>query len=141
MNVTNSPNEKFLFLSFATGWSHVYGYNMSCLKNYVMREPLVDSVDKRQIATDHCALKSFDLKTLTIDDIKIDSPFQLRAIRDDYLHAFVTYFVVEFSACPQRTVISTGKSTQDRTNLDQTCCFSSARRRVHALETHRFLFS
>lgn len=88
-------------------WSHVYGYNMSCLKNYVMREPLVDSVDKRQIATDHCALKTIDLKTISLNDIQTETTFQLRAIRDDYIHAFVTYFVAEFSACPQRTVIST----------------------------------
>ena len=30
---------------------------MSCLKNYVMREPLVDTVDKRQVCTDHVPLK------------------------------------------------------------------------------------
>jgi hypothetical protein len=30
---------------------------MGCLKNYVMREPLVDTVDKRQICTDHFPLK------------------------------------------------------------------------------------
>lgn len=44
-------------LSSSSGWSNVYGYNMGCLKNYVMREPLVDTVDKRQISTDHFALK------------------------------------------------------------------------------------
>lgn len=42
---------------FIEGWSNVYGYNMGCLKNYVMREPLVDTVDKRQICTDHFPLK------------------------------------------------------------------------------------
>lgn len=30
---------------------------MSCLKNYVMREPLVDTVDKRQICSEHYPLK------------------------------------------------------------------------------------
>ncbi|CAF0869780.1 unnamed protein product [Adineta ricciae] len=88
-------------------WANVYGYNMSCLKNYVMREPLIDTVDKRQICTDHFALKTYDLKTMTADDIDMDVKFQLRAVRDDYIHAFVTYFVVEFSACAQRTVINT----------------------------------
>ncbi|CAF3372084.1 unnamed protein product [Rotaria sp. Silwood1] len=88
-------------------WSNVYGYNMSCLKNYVMREPLVDTVDKRQICTDHFPLKTIDLKTMTIDDINIDSKFRLTALRDDYVHAFVTYFVAEFTACSQRTVINT----------------------------------
>ncbi|CAF1382468.1 unnamed protein product [Adineta steineri] len=88
-------------------WSTVYGYNMSCLKNYVMREPLVDTVDKRQICTDHFPLKTFDLKTMTVKDINVHSKFRLRALRDDYVHAFVTYFIVEFTACPQRTVINT----------------------------------
>ncbi|CAF1323482.1 unnamed protein product [Adineta steineri] len=88
-------------------WSTVYGYNMSCLKNYVMREPLIDTVDKRQICTDHFPLKTFDLKTMTVNDINVHSKFRLRALRDDYVHAFVTYFIVEFTACPQRTVINT----------------------------------
>ncbi len=92
-----------------------------------MREPLVDTVDKRQVCTDHYPLKvkqefllfstknffnfnqTFDLKTMTVNDINIDSKFRLRTLRDDYLHAFVTYFVAEFTACSQRTVISTGK--------------------------------
>jgi hypothetical protein len=47
---------KFPTYSFQ-GWSTVYGYNMACLKNYVMREPLVDTVDKRQICTDHFPMK------------------------------------------------------------------------------------
>jgi len=45
---------------------------------------------------------------MSIDDINIDSKFRLRALRDDYIHAFVTYFLVEFTACPQKTVINTG---------------------------------
>ncbi len=46
---------------------------------------------------------------MSIHDINIDSKFRLRALRDDYIHAFVTYFLVEFTACPQKTVINTGR--------------------------------
>ncbi len=46
---------------------------------------------------------------MTVEDINIDSKFQLRAFRDDYVHAFVTYFVAEFTACSQKTFINTGK--------------------------------
>ena len=45
---------------------------------------------------------------MTINDINIDTEFRLRILRDDYIHAFVTYFVVEFTACQQRTIINTG---------------------------------
>jgi protein arginine N-methyltransferase 1 len=44
---------------------------------------------------------------MTINDINLDATFRLRALRDDYIHAFVTYFLVEFTACPQKTVINT----------------------------------
>ncbi len=37
---------------------------MGCLKNYVMREPLVDTVDKRQVCTDHFPLKVKEKKFL-----------------------------------------------------------------------------
>lgn len=52
---------------FILGWSSVYGYNMACLKNYVMREPLVDTVDKRQICTDHFPLKVQQTENLLIE--------------------------------------------------------------------------
>lgn len=55
-NVSTNENTIKTHQRFA-GWSNVYGYNMSCLKNYVMREPLVDTVDKRQICTDHFPLQ------------------------------------------------------------------------------------
>ena len=45
---------------------------------------------------------------MSINDINIDTKFRLRAVRDDYIHAFITYFLIEFTACSQRTVINTG---------------------------------
>ena len=63
LNVWFSNFIKFQIFHFFPGWSNVYGYNMSCLKNYVMREPLVDTVDRRQICTDHFPLQvKFDLE-------------------------------------------------------------------------------
>jgi hypothetical protein len=56
-NVSASKSTQLKLFYLSTGWSNVYGYNMSCLKNYVMREPLVDTVDKRQVCTDHYPLK------------------------------------------------------------------------------------
>jgi protein arginine N-methyltransferase 1 len=132
---------------------------MGCLKNYVMREPLVDTVDKRQICTDHYPLKvktfiyqkkssplfllhqTFDLKTMSIDDINVDTKFRLRALRDDYIHAFVTYFLVEFTACPQRTVISTGRNINFEIKIRLRISFSSTWCWLYTLETNCFLFS
>jgi protein arginine N-methyltransferase 1 len=54
---------------------------------------------------------------MTVNDINIDAKFRLRALRDDYIHAFVTYFVAEFTACSQRTAINTGKESEESRNV------------------------
>ena len=35
----------------AAGWDNVYGFDMSCMKKLVIREPLVDVVDKNQLVS------------------------------------------------------------------------------------------
>lgn len=38
-------------------WNNVYGFNMSCIKKQAIMEPLVDTVDQNQIATNCQLLK------------------------------------------------------------------------------------
>merc|ERR1712142_524721 len=89
-------------------WDSVYGFNMSAIKDVALSEPLVDVVDKNQVVTDSCMMKEIDLKTVKVEDLNFDVPFKIRVRRHDYLHAFVTFFTVEFSACHKRTGFSTG---------------------------------
>nr|ACJ83303.1 unknown [Medicago truncatula] len=41
-------------------WNNVYGFDMSCIKKQALMEPLVDTVDQNQIATNCQLLKSMD---------------------------------------------------------------------------------
>lgn len=46
------------------GWDNVYGFDMSCIRKVALKEPLVDSVDHKQVCTNSCILKvssSFNL--------------------------------------------------------------------------------
>lgn len=54
---------------------------------------------------------------MTVDDINIDANFRLRALREDYIHAFVTYFIAEFTACSQKTFINTGEIMIEKIGL------------------------
>ena len=47
--------------------------------------------------------------TVQEKDLSFSSPYQLVALRNDYVDALVTYFTVEFTKCHKRTGISTGK--------------------------------
>jgi protein arginine N-methyltransferase 1 len=88
-------------------WDDVYGFDMSCLRKVAIREPLVDVVDQKMVVSSHCQLLEVDLNTLRKEDLNFSVPFTLTARRDDYVHAVVTFFTVEFSKCHKRTWFST----------------------------------
>lgn len=89
-------------------WYNVYGFDMSCIRKVAIKEPLVDSVDNRQVMTTHCLLKEFDLQTVRVEDLQFTANFSIDAIRNDYIHALVAYFTVEFSKCHKYCGFSTG---------------------------------
>ena len=52
----SSGNYVYLFY-FSTGWDSVYGFNMSCIKDVAIKEPLVDVVEPQQVVTNTCPIK------------------------------------------------------------------------------------
>ena len=81
---------------------------MSCIRDIALTEPLVDIVDSKSIVTNSALIKEIDITTMKVEDLSFDSPFHLQVKRNDYVHAFVTYFNIEFSACHKRVGFSTG---------------------------------
>jgi len=79
-------------------WGNVYGFNMKCIGDIAISEPLVDVVEANQVVTSDCVLKSYDIAHATKDDMVMeDAPFTLVAQREDEIHAFVTFFDVQFT--------------------------------------------
>ncbi|TPX34495.1 hypothetical protein SmJEL517_g02808 [Synchytrium microbalum] len=89
-------------------WDNVYGFSMARIKELALREPLVDTVDPKAVVTAPSAFKQIDLYTVTLEELAFESPFSLRALRDDYVHAFVVYFDIRFGACHKPLRFSTG---------------------------------
>jgi protein arginine N-methyltransferase 1 len=101
VNVVNSKN--------AIVWDNVYGFDFSCIKDIALREPLVDTVELKAVATDPCILKvcrhllvsspkaqnrtylytiptiiqRIDLTTAKKEDLTFSAPFELLATRTD----------------------------------------------------------
>uniref|UniRef100_A0A3Q3EA20 Protein arginine methyltransferase 1 n=1 Tax=Labrus bergylta TaxID=56723 RepID=A0A3Q3EA20_9LABR len=88
-------------------WENVYGFDMSCIKEVAIKEPLVDVVDPKQLVSSACLIKEVDIYTVKADDLTFTSPFCLQVKRNDYIHALVTYFNIEFTRCHKRTGFST----------------------------------
>ncbi|CAL5186368.1 unnamed protein product [Lathyrus oleraceus] len=89
-------------------WNNVYGFDMSCIKKQALSEPLVDTVDQNQIATNCQLLKTMDISKMSSGDCSFTAPFKLVASRDDFIHALVAYFDVSFTKCHKLMGFSTG---------------------------------
>ncbi|KAI0249591.1 S-adenosyl-L-methionine-dependent methyltransferase [Lactifluus subvellereus] len=89
-------------------WDNVYGFDYSCIKDIALREPLVDTVELKAVATDPCVLKRIDLRTAKKEDLTFTAPFELRATRNDYVHAFLAWFDITFDCTHKKVSFSTG---------------------------------
>ncbi|TXT07110.1 hypothetical protein VHUM_03280 [Vanrija humicola] len=89
-------------------WDDVYGFDYSCIKDIALREPLVDCVDLKAVATQPCAIRHIDIRTVKKEDLTFKVPYELKATRNDYLHAFLGWFDISFSACHKPIQFSTG---------------------------------
>uniref|UniRef100_A0A8D1HIF9 type I protein arginine methyltransferase n=1 Tax=Sus scrofa TaxID=9823 RepID=A0A8D1HIF9_PIG len=95
-------------------WENVYGFDMSCIKDVAIKEPLVDVVDPKQLVTNACLIKEVDIYTVKVEDLTFTSPFCLQVKRNDYVHALVAYFNIEFTRCHKRTGFSTSEAGPGR---------------------------
>uniref|UniRef100_A0AAQ4PCW0 type I protein arginine methyltransferase n=1 Tax=Gasterosteus aculeatus aculeatus TaxID=481459 RepID=A0AAQ4PCW0_GASAC len=93
-------------------WENVYGFDMTCIRNVAMREPLVDVVNAKQVVTNSCLIKEVDIYTVKTEDLSFTSAFCLQIQRNDYVHALVTYFNIEFTKCHKKTGFSTAPDAQ-----------------------------
>lgn len=89
-------------------WENVYGFDMSCIKDIALSEPLVDTVEEKAVVSTTSRLITLDLKTVSVEDLAFNVPFSITATRNDYCHALVVYFDVTFSACHTPIWFSTG---------------------------------
>ncbi|KAF8490349.1 S-adenosyl-L-methionine-dependent methyltransferase [Russula emetica] len=89
-------------------WDNVYGFDFSCIKDIALREPLVDTVELKAVATDPCILKRIDLTTAKKQDLTFSAPFELLATRNDFVHAFLAWFDISFDCTHKKVSFSTG---------------------------------
>ncbi|EJT73301.1 HNRNP arginine N-methyltransferase [Gaeumannomyces tritici R3-111a-1] len=93
-------------------WDNVYGFNYSPLKETALSEPLVDTVELKAVVTEPTGVLTLDLYKCTTADLAFSIPFQLKSRRDDFIHALVSWFDIEFTACHKPIRFSTGPHTK-----------------------------
>lgn len=77
-----------------------------------MSEPLVDTVDMKAVVTDPTAVISLDLYTVQSSNLSFAAPFTLNVRRNDFIHALIAWFDIEFTKCHKPIKFSTGPHTK-----------------------------
>ena len=93
-------------------WDNVYGFDFSPMKENALTEPLVDTVEMKALVTDPCPVFTIDLNTVTAAELSFSVPFNLRCQRNDFIHALIAWFDIDFTACHKPIRFSTGPHTK-----------------------------
>ncbi|KAL8933140.1 MAG: hypothetical protein Q9216_006508, partial [Gyalolechia sp. 2 TL-2023] len=93
-------------------WDNVYGFDFSPLKDTALTEPLVDTVEMKACVTEPATVITIDLYTVKSPDLAFSAPFVLDCRRNDFIHALIAWFDVDFTACHKPIRFSTGPHTK-----------------------------
>jgi protein arginine N-methyltransferase 1 len=78
-------------------WNDVYGFDFSPIREIALKEPIVDVIDGKSVITDTVPVLNIDIMTCKKQDLEFESDVTLTAMRNDYLHGFVSYFECAFT--------------------------------------------
>ncbi|KAI9830416.1 MAG: type I protein arginine N-methyltransferase Rmt1 [Phylliscum demangeonii] len=93
-------------------WDNVYGFDFTPLKVTALTEPLVDTVEMKAVVTDPTSVLTLDLYTVQASDLSFTREFTLTARRNDFIHALIAWFDIDFTACHKPIRFSTGPHTK-----------------------------
>ena len=66
----------------------------------------------KAVVTDPTSVLTLDLYKCTTADLAFSIPFELSSRRDDFVHALVAWFDIDFTACHKPIRFSTGPHTK-----------------------------
>ena len=89
-------------------WDNVYGFDFSPLKENALSEPLVDTVEMKTCVTNPARVFTIDLYTVTVEELGFSAPFKLKVERNDFVHAIIAWFDIDFTACHVPIKFTTG---------------------------------
>lgn len=95
-------------------WDSVYGFDMSSIKGWALKEPLVDIVEQKHVVSTSVVFKDIDIATVTKDDLTFSVPFAVKVNRPDWVHALVAYFDIDFAAAGMDKPVRFGTGPADR---------------------------
>ena len=89
-------------------WNDVYGFNMNCLKEAAIAEPLIDVCTEEYLISSTCKIYDIDLYKITPKELDFMSGYEIQFNDDDCFNGLVFWFNVSFNKVPNKVVLPTG---------------------------------
>jgi len=96
-----------IFKSKVACWDNAFGFKMPALRTRVLNETLIDTVKPEEIIGNAVQVKSLDLRTCKVEDIKIDAKFTFEFNQDTEFCAIAGYFLVDFEGVNNKVTLYT----------------------------------
>ena len=88
-------------------WNNIFGFNMNCIKEVAIAEPLIDSCKKEFIISSICKIYDIDLYKVKKEELDFMSGYQIEFNRNEIFNALVTWFNVSFNKVKNKVVLGT----------------------------------
>ncbi|MDR3546674.1 MAG: hypothetical protein P4M11_00100 [Candidatus Pacebacteria bacterium] len=105
-------------------WDSVYGVNMQCIRQAAMGEPVVDTVESRQVVSNECRVLDLDLYTATVEDLSFSHKYSVKMKKSQTVHALVGWFDATFGKLKEPIKLTTSPFFQP-THWKQTIFYLS----------------
>ena len=89
-------------------WNNIYGFNMSCIKQVAIAEPLIDSCNEDYLISTKCKIFDIDLYKVKKEELDFMSGYKITFTEDDCFNGLVSWFNVYFNKVNKKVVLSTG---------------------------------
>jgi len=90
-------------------WDNVYDVKMTSIKKWSSFEPLVDTVNRRQVISNSCPILDINLETITAKELDFASKYELSVKENTKFSGLVAWFDVYFSHGSEYVRLSTSK--------------------------------
>ncbi|XP_070690849.1 protein arginine N-methyltransferase 3 isoform X2 [Pempheris klunzingeri] len=90
-------------------WDDVYGFNMECMKKFVVPEAVVEVVNADTLISEPTVIQTIDCNRVCLSELEFSSDFCLKITNTTDCTAIVGYFDIFFDkGCSNKVMFSTG---------------------------------
>ena len=89
-------------------WNNIYGFNMSCIKQAAIAEPLIDACNEDYLISNECKIFDIDLYNVKKEELDFMSGYRIEFDEDTIFNGLVCWFNVYFNKVNKKIVLPTG---------------------------------